>query len=63
MGGRGDKRALFTGHSDMSGPKVKLRHRGRHKKHDCPHTALKALLVSLEETILKGMFSQRGTDR
>lgn len=59
MGGRWDKRALFTGDSDMSGPKVKLRHSGRHRKHDRPHTAVKGSLVSLEGTRLKGMLSQQ----
>ena len=63
MGGRWDERALFTEDSDMSGPKVKLRHSGRQRKHDHPHTAVKGLLVSLEETRLKGMLSQQGTDR
>ena len=63
MGGGWDKRALFTGDSDMSGPRVKLSHSGRHRKHDCPHTAVKGSLASLEETRLRGMFSQQGTDR
>lgn len=49
--------------SDMSGPKVKLRHSGRRGKHDRPHTAVKGSLVSLGETRLKGMLSQQGTDR